>query len=44
MKLTKNQNIVLVIITIVLLLIIYNMFLRKEHITNIKVDEKFNKF
>ena len=31
MKLTKNQKIVLVIMTIVLLLIIYNMFLRKEH-------------
>jgi hypothetical protein len=40
MKLTKNQKIVLVIMTIVLLLIFYNMFLRKEHITNIKVYEK----
>ncbi len=40
MKLSKNQKIVFIIMIIVICLILYNMFFRKEHATSINIDEK----
>ncbi len=40
MKLTKKQKIVFITIIVIISLIIYNMFFRKEHAISINVDEK----